>query len=299
MMGPFMLTVLGNIRINSQARLKHLKDSLATFKGESDNWLINVRGTLRDEAITFLRRELGDRLVLFELLDDSRGWITNSLEMLKEAQYEYVLIWLEDHLNLAAPGTLGNVVEEMQAAQVDYLPYSWWMFGRSRKSFDELHTTLGLTNKECISYLTLTKEKWREVRNRGHKYFLISMLGIFRKDFLREMWRKDQKRWPLFFKKGIFKLLGALTKVGFSTQGHKEIFSRINRFVFFNKLRKYPPETPFEMEKDQERVDILPFVLALPRQELFACIDDDLNETGYSLIDRGLYVETEPVSHSY
>jgi 6-phospho-3-hexuloisomerase len=43
------------------------------------------------------------------------------------------------------------------------------------------------------------------------------------------------------------------------------------------------------MEKSGERYDMLPIRFAFPNQELFACIDDDLNTEGYSLVSRGVY----------
>lgn len=293
------VTIFGNLRINTPVRLEHMKSTFLSFKEVSDNWVINVRGDYREEAIHFLKEQLGQKLVLGDLLDDSRGWITNALELLGKAKYEYVLIWLEDHMCMVSPDIIQGAVNEMAEHKVDYMPYSWWMFGKSRKVFDELAYEVHMQKGTYISSLTLTPSKWALVRKHGHPYFLISMLGIFRKEFLRTMWSKDQHRLPLIFKKAIFKVFGVLTKIGFPKQGHKELFSKINRYAFFNKLRKYPAVTPFETEKDQERVDVLPFVMGLPNQELFACIDDDLNEKGYSLIDRGLYVETGPIQHSY
>ena len=55
------------------------------------------------------------------------------------------------------------------------------------------------------------------------------------------------------------------------------------------KLRKYPKETPFNLEMEPYRYDILPFKLGLPKEELFACIDDSHGYENYSLIKRGLF----------
>ena len=54
-----MLTIFANIRINDCERLQHMKDSFLSFNTISDDWLINVRGKLREEAVLFLK-ELGD-----------------------------------------------------------------------------------------------------------------------------------------------------------------------------------------------------------------------------------------------
>lgn len=285
-----MLTILGNLRINSLTRLEHLKSSFASFDTVSDDWLINVRGTFRNEVIEFLKGKLGKKMRLFNLLDDSRGWITNANEMLKEAKNDYILVWNEDHVNIAPQNIIKTVVAEMKTNKVDYLGYSWWMFGKSRSIFTSVADKIGLNNDKNISWLNLTKEKWNVVlKTNGTKYFLVSMCGIFKKDFLRKMWHEDQKRLPASLKKLIFKILATLTKVGIVKTGHKALFDKINRILFRNKIRKYPIVTPFEMEKSSERIDVLPMIIAVPKQELFACIDDDVNETGYSLIERGLY----------
>ncbi len=285
-----MITILGNLRINSLTRLDHFKSSFKSFKFISDNWLINVRGTFREEALDFLKNELGNKLVIFSLLDDNRGWITNALDMIKEARYDYILVWNEDHLNIAKPEVLDEVIREMRKADADYISYSWWLFGKSVESFNKLSHKINLNKRKAISYLDLDKNKWQMIRNTGYPYYLISMCGIFKKEFLEKMWINDKKRLPIFFKKYIFKAFGLLTKLRIiKPTGHKELFEKINRNIFKNKIQKYPIQTPFEMEKNPERFDILPIKYAIPNQELFACIDDNINEKGYSLVERGLY----------
>lgn len=284
------LTIIGNLRINSLTRLQHFKSSFFSFNTVSDNWLINIRGTFRKEAIDFLQEQLGDSLVLFELLDDSRGWISNSLEMLEKAKHPYILVWNEDHMNVAPQEEITSVVYEMSEQGADYLTYSWWMLGKARKVFDDLSKKIDFKIKKHISVVDLTSEKWRMVRETGYSYFIISMCGIFQRDFLKKMWMNDQQRLPLFYKKYIFKILGLLTKLKIiSPIGHKELFEKINRIVFSNQLQKYPIVTPFEMEKGPERFDVFPFRMAISNQELFACIDDNVNVAGYSLVERGMY----------
>lgn len=54
-------------------------------------------------------------------------------------------------------------------------------------------------------------------------------------------------------------------------------------------LRQYPKQTPFNFEKGSEETDWLPIRTAVPKIELFANIDDDHNDPGYSLQSRKLY----------
>jgi len=71
------------------------------------------------------------------------------------------------------------------------------------------------------------------------------------------------------------------------------IFSRslfckiINETPLF--LRQYPKLTPFNFEKGAGHTSWLPIKVAIPKEELFANIDDDHSDPGYSLQSRGLY----------
>lgn len=54
-------------------------------------------------------------------------------------------------------------------------------------------------------------------------------------------------------------------------------------------FRRWPKGTPYDFEKNPTDYYLLPFKMAIPRFELFACIDDDNGVAGYSLHARGLY----------
>ncbi|NQU32110.1 MAG: hypothetical protein HQ521_02650 [Bacteroidetes bacterium] len=59
------------------------------------------------------------------------------------------------------------------------------------------------------------------------------------------------------------------------------------------KLRRWPKETPFDFEKNDKDLHWLPIKMAISKDELFACIDDDNGIPGYSLQSRGLYPKRE------
>ena len=278
-----MLTIFANIRINDEDGLQHLKDSFRSFDTISDDWLINVRGTLRREAIDFLKANLRERMTLFELLDDSRGWINNALQMLPKAKYDYLLIWNEDHLSVASQDKLRETIEEVIAKRVDYLLYSWWMFGRGRNAFN----TLPLDYGKHVDTLELTKEIWNEARLKGYPYYLLSLCGVYRKEFFERLLRGDRVKLPMFFTKNLYRVMTLLNRLGLDFS-QKKYFHLINKLCF-HKLRRFIKETPFDLEKAPDRIDILPFRLALAKEELFACIDDDLDIPGYQLIKRGKY----------
>ena len=54
-------------------------------------------------------------------------------------------------------------------------------------------------------------------------------------------------------------------------------------------MPRFSQETPFELEITNDRHYVLPLKLAVPKKELFVCIDDDLTRDGHSLVKRGFY----------
>lgn len=63
--------------------------------------------------------------------------------------------------------------------------------------------------------------------------------------------------------------------------------------------KRWPKETPFDFEKEAADVHWLPFRVALPKDELFASIDDDHGVKGYCLQSRGLYpIRTKRMSYA-
>lgn len=272
-----------------------------SFHEISDNWLVNIRGERRNEALAFLKERLGDRGTYFELLDDARGWTVNALEMLPSAKYGYVFLWNEDHMNIAPLDLYDAIAEEMEESGAEYMTYSWWNFGKSRQAFDKV-PDVGLKKFPHIDVVTAIPERWEKLRAAGHKDHIVSVSGIFRKDFFEKLLRGDTKRISFFDIRLLFSIVKKLLAFFGITSGREKWFMRINQFLFKNKLRRFSKETPFGLEYPVDRMDLLPLRIALPRQELFACIDDDGGmEPGYQLIKRGLYpsaasVELKPIS---
>ena len=279
-----MLTIFANLRVNDAERFQHLKDSFQSFKNISDDWLVNIRGNKRLEALAFLKAQLGNKGKFFELLDDKRGWINNALEMLPSAKYDYVLLWNEDHINVAPQEIYPKLTSEMKEAKADYIPLSFWLFGALRRKFDEFD----LTRFNYMDTIHLTRRKWKKILKSGHPYYLITLVGIFNKNFLHKLMLKDRVKLPFFFSKNLYRILVLFSdylRLGFDK---KKVFHTINK-LFFNKLPRFSQETPFNLEKGPWRYDNLPLTMALPKQELFACIDDDSNIPGSQLIKRNLY----------
>ncbi len=275
-----MLSIFANINISTRERLANLQASYKSMEGISDNWLINIRGKYRQQAIAYLRRRLGSKAIFFNLLDDSRGWMVNSLDMLSQAKYSYLLVWNEDHLNTAPVSLYTKIVSEMSRHNVQYMIYSWWFFGEIRAAFDSQRIRKG----KYIDSVMLTRRVWEKVKSRGYKHYIISMVAIFRKDLLRKFFVMDARKWPFFISKLMLFVLSLGKKLKLSYNMHTA-FGKVN-MVLGNYLARYPKETPFELEKDPERVDILPIKVGLPKRELFACLNDDGGFEGYKLTSR-------------
>lgn len=289
-----MLTVLANMRINNPVRLQHLKDSFNSFSSVSDNWLVNVRGKFREDALIFLRKKLGEKMVEFKLLNDSRGWARNSKDMLKEAKYNYVLVFNEDHLNIAPCENYAGIIREMEAENVDILPYSFWCNGTIRKGFDDLP----LKKMQYIDAVQLTQELWKHIlKANDSKYYLVSMVSIFKKDFLDGLFDAECKKLPGYFTAIVNKTIYTLNKISNLFRKNKillvdgKYFDFVNKYFFRYRLINFPKDTPFDLERNGKRSDLLPVKFALPKQELFANIDFDCGFSNYSLIQRGLYQE--------
>lgn len=270
--------------ISSQTRLQHLKDSYLSFSDVSDNWLVNIRGELREEALDFLASRLGDKMIRFDLLDEKRGWYANSLDMLKKAKHDYVFLWLEDHINLVPQESYQDIISEMKKSSVDYLMYSWWMDGASRTPF-ELET---LESGQNIDVVKLNKTNWKKRLKQGHQGHLVSLLGIFKKKFLIDILEMENGfKFPRWITTNMFRLMIILSRLGVKFN-HGQLFDRINA-VLGGRLLRNPKDRPFEFERAPYRLDALPIIMGLSKRELFTCIDDDLSLEGSQLIKRGLY----------
>jgi hypothetical protein len=280
-----MFTIFANIIINDSDRLDRFKRSFLSFRNISDNWLINIRGSLRENALDFLRVNLGERMIEFSLLDDKRGWINNALVMLKEAKYDYIMIWLEDHMSVADENIYKKILIEMSNSRVDYIMYSWWLFGNAREKFEES----GIITKKMdnIDVIDLNVESWHKVVGLGYEQYLISLVGIFKKEFLYKLFILDNKLLPLFISKIVYKLITLSGRL-FKKVKIDEVFDRLNTKFFNNRLPRFSKETPFNLEKRQHRIDLLPIRVGVPREELFACIDDNQGVPGYCLQERAL-----------
>lgn len=245
-----LLTVFANFRIDSEERLLRMQDSFRSFRNARiDKWVINIRGPLQHKAGGFLAKELGESLVL-SYVESGRGWFVDTREMLHHITSQYVFFWVEDQLCLAGNKYFDAVVRDMQWAGAESLQYTAFHAGDTLKSFD----CLPLREFESVIVVNYDRARHRQRQES------IAQRKLLCSEFILS-----------------------------ATSIMKRAF--FERVVMANDplIKRWPRETPFDFEKTPEDRHWLPIRVAVPKQELFAFIDDDHGRPGNSLISRGLY----------
>ena len=276
-----MITVIGNLFINSKEKLAHFKDSFLSIHFMSTNWVINIRGEYREEAFLFIRPLLKDALVEFSLLDDQRGWAANLLDMMPSVLYDYVLLWNEDHVNLLTPEDSLQLIGDLYIQDTDCLEYTWWPAYQDGQVFVSVPKSEGV----FFDTFSVTKEAWVASLQPNNTFYLLGMPSIFKKTLILKLLNEDLHKWPWFVSRCIRKsvYLGLFFLI---PSARITIFHKINSLIFKDKLPRFSKLTPFNLEKEGHRTDYLPLNIGMPKQEIFACIDDDLGFPGYKLTSR-------------
>lgn len=186
------LDIFANFQINDEERFARLKDSFLSFKDvNARKWIINVRGRYRDEVAAFLTKHLADKLSVY-MLNSGRGWFHDTRKMLPEIASDYVLFWIEDHLNLADVCVYDAILSDMQANDIDVLAYSWFE-SYARRRFGAIEK--GQTKN--IEFF-----RWDDAANaviqQGEGSYIIGVCSIFKARFFKSIIESDHpllRRW--------------------------------------------------------------------------------------------------------
>ena len=243
------LTVFANFLIDSHERFERLKDSYNSFKNANiDSWVINIRGSYKKKVKYFLLKNIiKKKILIFDI--DSRNWFEDVKLMLKSINSKLVFIWIEDHICLQNPTNFNKIINEMLRKNVDYLQYSFFLFGLPLKSLSKIK----LKQSKNLVYFNYTKSLLQK-----------------RLDWFKENYHQN-----------LLEYIISLTSIINTNLFKKLILS--NEFTFFSK------NNPFSFEKNTNQTHYLPYKLAITKQEFFAAIDSDQHTEGYSLISRGIY----------
>jgi hypothetical protein len=196
------LSIFSNFRIDSHERLNRMKDSFYSFKdADIEKWVINFRGSLRNEAYNFLYEHLSDALHA-SFLESKNGWSHDSRLLMNNIDSEFVLYWIEDQICMCGPDKLNKVIEEMQISNSEYLSYSWFGLGASIDEFNNIQKD----EYENIFSLDYNKKSHKiRIKNSKHilgiKPYIIGLPGVFSKKLFKKIIFSNRpylKRWPKY-----------------------------------------------------------------------------------------------------
>ena len=188
------LTIFGNFFIHTKENLLRMKDSFLSFKDISaTNWVINIRGQFRYEAMTYLKYFLGKRLTAFTLTGDA-GWFHDSRIMMESIKSSHVFFWIEDHINLVSDMSIyDQIINELSLSKSDFMYYSFYW---TRKRYEHIEKT----KMQRISWFDLNIDTFHKVTAKHPGTYIIGAVGIFTFDlFSRIILSEDPQqaiKWP-------------------------------------------------------------------------------------------------------
>lgn len=190
------LSIISNFRIDEEERFLRMKDSFNSFSSiDSDNWVINIRGKYKEEAALFLKNKLGKKLSL-TFLDSKNDWSKDSLSVFSNIKSDYVLYWVEDHLNLVKPQIFSNLIEEMRLTGSKILHYSWWGYYKKVAPYRDL---IKVNKKELLTTYSILRSDVKKVVRYEKDNYIISLCGIMETNFFLDILKSKKpfpNRWP-------------------------------------------------------------------------------------------------------
>lgn len=246
-----MISVFANFKINSSYRLNCLKNSLLSFNDRRIvNWVINIKGKYKLEASRFLKENIKSPINI-SYLESKKGWMYDSKEIAIKLKGKYIFFWIEDHICLKnKKNYFFNCIKSLNENNIDQMLYSFWHNGNYLRGLKNVN----YKKNKYLTFYTINNRNLSIIQNNRKK------LNLDRIGFLINAT-------SIFKKKFFLKILS--TRKPF--------------------LRRYNKMLPFDFEKRINDDYWFPIKHAVPNKEIFASVDDDHGEKGYSLISRGIY----------
>lgn len=171
-----------------------MKDSFYSFHDvQPEEWRINIRGRLKQEAYDFLSQKIDSRLNIY-LMESKKGWLFDSYSFMKDARSDYVLFWIEDHICRVKPDMLRGVIDDMYEHSVDQLRYSWFHDG-SWKVFNALPP---VAETERIKVSEYSYRSTLQRKNRVANFYIVSAVSIMEINFFKLILKSNRpffRRW--------------------------------------------------------------------------------------------------------
>ena len=255
-----MITIFANFRINDEERFQNLQKSFFSFyKSNINNWIINIRGNKKDEVCKFLEKNILQKFKITHL-ESKEGWFNDSKELCNQELSDYIFCWNEDHINMVNEEKFNNYIQQIIDNKIDHFIYSWFHFGDLPKSFE-----INATKKK--DYLYIIDYNYYNHKNRLK---LIKDKKYYTQEYIISL-------------QGIFK---------------KELFLKILN-TDDPLLKRWNKKTPFDFEKTPYDIHWLPFQYACPKEEFFACIDDDAGQKNYCINNRSKKVIINNINNRF
>lgn len=191
------LTVFANFRISNEERLQRMKDSFDSFiKSNPNQWVINIRGELKNEAGNYLKSKLRNKLHL-SFKDSKKGWNFDTRELLTKIKSELVMVWVEDHILINTISKFKELLEEMYLMKIDILHYSFFteeninFYSAFKYEYQGDNLNSWRFDKHLNKYCSKNKLNYK---------YSVPMMSIMRKDFFTKVLtcpRPYLKRWPI------------------------------------------------------------------------------------------------------
>ena len=247
-------SVFANFFIDTEERFLRLKDSFFSFnKADINEWIINIRGDFKNEVKNFLEENVTNNLKIF-FLESKRGWIEDSLEIIKNNNSEIIFFWVEDHICITNFSKMNSVVNEMYENKIDHLTYSFFHKGILLNPLEAIE----YEKKKEISFFSYNFENYNKIKNWYEKKdvtpeYLISCcslmsIELFKKNLLQSRKKnKYNKMLPFNFEKSFsenqilpFKnaVLNEEMFVSIDDDNGKEGYSLISRKLYPNRVSK-------------------------------------------------------------
>ena len=169
------LSVFANFYINDEERYLRLQDSFFSFHTSVDEWIINVRGSFKENVESFLKDNIPTKST-FKIyhLESQEGWFHDSRKIVGELSGDFVFVWIEDHINInPQKDILKEIIAEMSIQQTEYLTYSWFKQINNFKDVNK-NRTVGY----FIESFDLDSNEFIKVQQSVPGEYIISLVSI-------------------------------------------------------------------------------------------------------------------------
>lgn len=188
------ITIFANFYIDTEERLLRMQDSFLSFYlVKPSKWVVNIRGKFKHRAATFLRKHLDEELTL-TFLHSKTGWFYDTASLLQYINTKYLMIWMEDHINIAGIDYYKSVLEDIESTDIDLLYYTF-------HNIDSRYDHIPISSTETIYYFLLDAYAHKIMQqNYPGAYIIwygaIMKNALFRKIILNPP-RKSERKYPV------------------------------------------------------------------------------------------------------